>query len=115
MLRRELAQLLSSPKVKPRSFFLTVTEVKMSPDLKHADVWVSVLGSENSRRNAMSFLEDNSKRLRYMLAGNIHLRHVPELVFNLDETLDHAERIDTLLKKSGIEMDSPGEADIADE
>ncbi len=115
LLKRELAQLLSTPKVKPRSFFLTVTEVKLSRDLKYADVWVSVLGDEKNRQHAISFLTDNSQRMRYMLANNVRLRHIPELTFRLDETLDKAERIDNLLRESGIEVDEPDETGSADE
>ena len=105
LLRKELADLFLSPKMDLKRYFLTVTEVRLSRDLKYGDVWVSVYGDTDLRSQAIGLLREESKRIRYLLASAVHLRHIPELRFKLDETLDHAERIDRILEESGI-MDS---------
>ena len=79
---------------------VTVSEVRVSPDLSVAKVFVSIFPS--ARQEAvMGILEENNKALRGELAHIVghQLRIVPELVFYLDTTLDYAEHIDELLKK----------------
>ena len=79
---------------------VTVSEVRVSPDLSVAKVFVSIFPS--SRQEAvMGILEENNKALRGELGHIVgrQLRIVPELVFYLDTTLDYAEHIDELLKK----------------
>ena len=79
---------------------VTVSEVRVSPDLSVAKVFVSIFPS--ARQEAvMGILEENNKALRGELGHIVgrQLRIVPELVFYLDTTLDYAEHIDELLKK----------------
>lgn len=76
--------------------FLTVTRVEMPPDLKTANIYVSVL--EKSRREAvLKLLEKKAPYFRKLLATRLNLRYNPELIFVLDTTIDQAERIDQLL------------------
>ena len=79
---------------------VTVSEVRVSPDLSVAKVFVSIFPS--ARQEAvMCILEENNKALRGELGHIVgrQLRIVPELIFYLDTTLDYAEHIDELLKK----------------
>ena len=79
---------------------VTVSEVRVSPDLSVAKVFVSIFPS--ARQEAvMGILEENNKALRGELGHIVgrQLRIVPELIFYLDTTLDYAEHIDELLKK----------------
>lgn len=100
-LQRYLAELLRS---KGMAYFggamVTVSEVRISPDLSIAKVYVSIFPS-NRQEDVMKQLEDEKKHLRGEL-GNLvakQLRIVPDLDFYLDTTLDYAEHIDELLKK----------------
>ncbi|MBR4775856.1 MAG: 30S ribosome-binding factor RbfA [Bacteroidales bacterium] len=79
---------------------VTVSEVRVSPDLSVAKVFVSIFPSEKQEA-VMAILEDNVKALRGSLGRVVakQFRIVPELVFLLDTTLDYAEHIDQLLKK----------------
>ena len=79
---------------------VTVSEVRISPDLSVAKVYVSVFPSEK-QETAMGIIADSNKALRGELGRKVgkQLRIVPELVFYLDTTLDYAEHIDELLKK----------------
>lgn len=76
---------------------ITVTGVETSKDLRHARVYVSVLGDEGSQRACIEALQGQAKHLRYLLGRQIRLKYLPELDFRLDETLIHAERIERVL------------------
>lgn len=106
-IKRELAQVLRDPQNymsehNAEEFFFTVTEVRLTKDLQYADVWVSVLGFQEHRRKALESLRSAAGRLRYQLSQRLNLRHTPELRFDIDETLDHVERIESILKEEGI-------------
>ena len=79
---------------------VTVSEVRVSPDLSVAKVFVSIFPSENQGK-VMEILEEQKRTLRGELGHVVakQLRIVPELSFMLDTTLDYAEHIDELLKK----------------
>lgn len=79
---------------------VTVSEVRISPDLSVAKVYVSVFPSDK-QDTAMGIIQDNLKALRGELGRKVgkQLRIVPELVFYLDTTLDYAEHIDELLRQ----------------
>ena len=80
---------------------VTVSEVRVSPDLSLAKTYVSIFPSDKSEEEVMKILNDNVKALRGELGHQVakQLRIVPEIVFYLDTTLDYAEHIDELLKK----------------
>ena len=100
-LQRDLAEIIRS---KGMALFggamVTVSEVRVSPDLSIAKVYASIFPSTKAEE-AMKILEDNKKVLRGELGRKVasQLRIVPELDFYLDSTLDYAEHIDELLKK----------------
>lgn len=85
---------------------VTVTEVRMSPDLKIAKVYVSVFGDADKKKKTLALLEVEKKGLRSELGHNLHLKFTPTIAFYLDETLDHAMRIEDILNK--IHKDSSG-------
>ena len=100
-LQRDLAEIIRS---KGMAFFggamLTVSEVRISPDLSVAKVYISVFPSAKAD-SVMEILEENKKAIRGELGHKVasQLRIVPEMDFYLDTTLDYAEHIDDLLKK----------------
>ena len=79
---------------------VSVTEVRISPDLSVAKVYVSIFPSSKAEA-AMQIIEDNARAIRGELGRLVakQFRIVPELVFHLDSTLDYVEHIDELLKK----------------
>ena len=79
---------------------VTVSEVRISPDLSIAKVYVSIFPSDKQQA-ALKVLEENKKAIRGELGHKVanQLRIVPEMDFYLDTTLDYAEHIDELLKK----------------
>jgi ribosome-binding factor A len=96
--REILGETINSLK-DPRVGFTTVTAVRISPDLRLASVFVSVLGSEEERTLTMAGLESAVPYLRAELGRQVRLKYLPELIFELDTGAEEAERLETLLKK----------------
>lgn len=96
-IQSELGRLLIDGVHDPRVGFVTVTEVRMSPDLRVARVFVSAYGAEHEREQALKGLDSAKGFLRRELGRKMSLRVVPELVFCLDTTLDSADRMQDLL------------------
>ena len=100
-LQRDLAEIIRG---KGMAMFagslVTVSEVRISPDLSIAKVFVSIFPSDKAQ-HVLEILEDNKKAIRGELGRKVasQLRIVPEFSFMLDSSLDYAEHIDELLKK----------------
>ncbi|AFH48352.1 Ribosome-binding factor A [Ignavibacterium album JCM 16511] len=78
--------------------FLTVTNVRMSPDLRVASIYLSVFEKEK-REIVLERIKDRTGFIRTELAHRIRIRFVPELRFFIDDTLDYVEKIEGLIKK----------------
>jgi ribosome-binding factor A len=83
----------------PRVGFVTVTGVKTSPDLRHAQVYVSVLGSEPARADSLLGLRSAHGYLQRRLADELRLKHTPSLSFHYDDSVDHGMRISALVSE----------------
>ena len=95
--RKELSQLISFELKEPNvTVMVSVTKVKVTPDLKYAKVSVSILNSQNIKET-LAGLKKSSGFLRSELAKRINLRNTPELVFELDESLEYGARIDKII------------------
>lgn len=110
LLKQELAGLIRDMK-DPRVGFTTVMDVRTSPDLRHARVYVSVLGDEEDKQETLSVLQGARGYLRGRLGRDVTLKYLPELHFELDRTLEQAARIDALLE----DLDAAGGAEPAGE
>ena len=85
----------------PRIGFVTITAVKTSADLRHARVYVSVLGSDDEREQTLAGLRSAHGVLQRRVAGELRLRRTPTLEFTYDDTTDRAMRIERLLGDEG--------------
>jgi len=83
---------------------LTVTEVRVSPDLKHATAFVMPLGGRNAA-DAVAGLRRGAAYLRRELARAVKLRVAPTIAFELDESFDHASRVEALLHRPDVARD----------
>jgi ribosome-binding factor A len=89
----------------PRVGFITVTDVRTSPDLRHARVYVSVLGagggaSNDAEREAtLDGLRSAHGFLQARIAGELHLKRTPTLEFSYDDTTDRAMRVEELIEE----------------
>lgn len=92
-----LSAAIASDLQDPRVGFVTVTSVKTSPDLRHARVYVSVLGDEAGRAGSLEGLRSAQGYLQSRLAAVLRLKHTPTLMFDYDESIDRGMRITELL------------------
>jgi len=98
-IRQTVAAFLTEHVRDPRIGFVTVTAVEVSLDLAHARVRVSVMGSEEEKGKSLEGLASAARFLRAQLARELTLRVTPELRFELDRGLEHAQHIDRVLKE----------------
>jgi ribosome-binding factor A len=94
-----LSAAISSDLQDPRVGFVTVTAVKTSPDLRHARVYVSVLGDDAGRADSLEGLRSAHGYLQSRLASELRLKHTPTLTFDYDESIDRGMRITELLAR----------------
>jgi ribosome-binding factor A len=107
-IQHELMDLVQREMNDPRLGFVTVTRVETSPDLGHAKVWVSVLGSDEERSATLSALQDASAWLRRRLGERLTLRKVPALSVRRDDSIEAGDRVLRLLNE--LEPDRDEEA-----
>jgi len=100
LLQRELGTIISEELGDPRIAFSTVTEVKVTDDLRSARVHVSVLGDDEQIASTMKALEEATPYLRHELGTRTELRYVPELTFVSDRSAERSARISTLLRQA---------------
>ena len=112
--RHAVADILSQGSVHDpdlEGHIITVPEVRMSPDLKLATVYVMPLGGRDTEV-VLSALERNKKYLRGEIAHRVNLKFAPEIRFRADERFDEVERIEKLLRTPAVQRDlAPGEGE----
>src|SRR6202012_4786452 len=96
-MRAVLSDVIAKDLKDPRIGFVTVTGVKTSPDLRHARVYVSVLGSEPERAASMDGLRSAHGFLQRRLADELSVKHTPSLSFHYDDSVDRGMRISELI------------------
>jgi len=97
LIQAELAELILKKLKDPRVGFVTVTNVKTSPDLKEARAYYSVLGQAKEKSAAGAGLEHARGFLQHEIAEALKLRFTPKLIFHLDESVEEGFRIDQIL------------------
>ncbi len=97
--RKELSHIIGYELKNPNvTGMISVTKVKVTPDLKYAKVYVSILNSKNIKET-MEGLKKSSGFIRSELAKRINLRNTPELIFEIDDSLEYGAKIDSILKE----------------
>ena len=98
-IRQVLADVLAGDLADPRVGFVTVTDVKTSPDMRTAQVFVSVLGDDAASAASLEGLQSAHGLLQRRIASELHLRRTPTLSFEYDPTTDRALRVEALLRE----------------
>ena len=97
--RKELSQIISYELKNPNvTGLISVTKVKVSNDLKYARVYVSILNSKNIKET-LAGLKKSSGFIRSELARKVNLRNTPEIIFELDDSIEYGTKIDAILKE----------------
>jgi ribosome-binding factor A len=97
-MREVLSGAISTDLKDPRVGFVTVTSVQTSPDLRHATVYVSVLGDGRQREESLDGLQSAHGFLQRRVADELRLKHTPTLQFAYDDSIDRGMRINELLE-----------------
>jgi ribosome-binding factor A len=97
-LKKELSHIIQTELKDPGIGFMTVTGVEVTNDLSQAKVFISVLGSEEQREAALKSLARGKGFIRSEVGKRMRLRHVPELLFQFDTSIEYGSRIEKLLE-----------------
>ena len=97
--RKEMSQIISYELKNPNvTGLISVTKVKVTNDLKYCTAYVSILNSKNIK-DTLAGLKKSSGYIRSELARRVNLRNTPEIVFELDDSLEYGAKIDSILAK----------------
>lgn len=106
VIRAEASAIIQQGLKDPGIGFVSITDVVVSGDLRHAKIFVSVLGDEEAKRQTMAALERAKGYVRSELGARIAVRFVPEILFRLDDSIERGTRISSLLRK--VTKEEPG-------
>jgi ribosome-binding factor A len=108
LIREEISAIVFQEVKDPRVGFVTVSHVEVTEDLRVAKVYFALHGSDRERRDSMAGLHRAQKFIRRKLGEKIRLKHLPELIFREDLSVDHVDRISKILNKLKKE-EEPGQ------
>ncbi len=98
-IKKEISDILLNDIKDPRVDFITVTDVNVTADLRHAKVYASVLGDTDKQKSTEQALRGATGYIRLELGRRIRLRHTPEIVFKLDTSLERATKLMKLIEE----------------
>jgi ribosome-binding factor A len=113
LIRHELAEMLTRGDIHDpviEGHMITVPEVRVSPDLRLATVYVMPLGGRDIDQ-VVEALDRNKRYVRGEIARRVNLKFAPEIRFRVDERFDEAERIEKLLRTPAVQRDLDGDKD----
>ena len=104
LIRQEISELLQRQVKDPRlGNFISVTEVRTSPDLRYAKIFISSIGSDEGRRETLSVLAAASGFFRKELAGRLRLRRIPEPSFQWDDSIERGAHLLKLIDEVSVD------------
>jgi ribosome-binding factor A len=98
-LRQEISSIIHDNLSDPRLGFLTITKVELTKDLRYARIYFSVLGEMKDKRLALKGLNSAKGYIKNMISEKIKLRFMPEIIFKIDESLEHTKQVHDILDK----------------
>ena len=112
-LKAELSQIIQHLLKDPRIGFVSITDVEVAQDLRHARIFVSVLGDDLAKEQTMAGLRSAQGFMRAEIARRMQTRYTPEIAFKLDQSIERGTRVVTLIRdvSKGTHGDTPGPAD----
>ena len=99
MLREELDDIIRREVKDPRIGFMSITNVDVPPDLRTARVYISVLGTDQERRDTLDALRSAAGFIRHHLKPRLRMRQIPDLEFRDDRSMEYAEQISATLRE----------------
>lgn len=104
-MKKELGEIISRKLKDPRIGFVTVTDVRVTGDLQQATIYISVLGTEEEKEQTLKGLEKAKGFIRSEIGQRIRLRKTPEITFEVDESIDYGNRIESILHQLNKEKE----------
>jgi len=98
-IRHKIADVLSKDLAELHLGLVTVTKVRLSPDLKNAKIYLSFIGNKEPAEVCLNKINARKKQIRMHLSSKIYLRNMPEINFYFDDAVEYANRIDELIKQ----------------
>jgi ribosome-binding factor A len=111
LIREEVASFILNGVKDPRIGFVTITMVKVTPDLQTARIYYSAYGSDKEKKETAEGLEESKGQVRNHLARRMTARYTPKIEFFIDEGLEQSYRVQELLGKVSRGEDVPDDAD----
>jgi ribosome-binding factor A len=112
LLQAEISDIIRRELKDPDLGFWTITGAQVSADIRHARIYVSVLGDGVAKRKTIGILGRARGLIRALLRDRLDLRTIPELIFRLDDTAERAQQMEVVLRQVAVEQ---GEEDTAGE
>lgn len=103
-LKSEISAIITRELPHHRLGFITITDVKVSPDLRYARVFISVLGPSEERIRTLETLDSEKAFIRQLIGRRFRLRHTPEITFVYDETVENADHMMRLMDEIKKEL-----------
>jgi ribosome-binding factor A len=97
LLRQEMSTILAREVADPRIGFATITDIETTPDLRHAQVWVSIIGQPDERAATLAALRRAMPFVRHLLGQRLHLKRIPELHLRTDDSAERGTRVMRLI------------------
>ncbi|WP_138205663.1 30S ribosome-binding factor RbfA [Haloimpatiens lingqiaonensis] len=99
-LKREISSIIQNDIKDPRvGTMISVTDVNVTKDLRYAKVYVSIFGEESEKEETLQILRNSSGFIRGEVGRRVNLRHTPEIILEMDNSIEHGMYIDSLLEK----------------
>jgi ribosome-binding factor A len=111
-LQEEVSQLIEYELHDPRIGFATITGVRVSPDLMHARIYVSVLESEEKKKETLQALNNAAGFVRRAIGQRIRLRKSPEILFTLDESVERGDRLTRIIEDAVRDLPPASETSL---
>ncbi|MBE0447642.1 MAG: 30S ribosome-binding factor RbfA [Actinobacteria bacterium] len=99
LIKEEISDIIKKELKDPRIGFVTITGVDVTPDLRYANVFISVLGARKQKEETLKGLQSASGFLRNMLSKRIRIKYLPELRFTFDPSIEAGIRIEKVIRK----------------
>jgi ribosome-binding factor A len=108
LIKEEICDIIMRKMKDPRVGFVTVTQVKVSPDLRFAKVYVTLLGDAESKRRGMEGLRSAVRFIRGEIGRRVRLKYTPEILFEFDQSIEQSSRVAALIERLRKEGEMSG-------
>lgn len=97
---KELSHIIQQEMKDPRLGFVSITRVELAKDLRHANAFVSVMGSDSEKEGTLKALSSGAGFIRSLISKRMKMRVIPDFTFKLDDSIEYSARIQELLRKA---------------